>query len=89
MAETTTAKERVQMELDDLREKNEKLGCLLGKIKSDNWGSHKKLLNKLSNEQKKLLKKKYAIQKDYIRNLEKYLKIWVVENLLVPKSLKL
>ena len=89
MAETTTVKERVQMELDDLREKNEKLGCLLGKIKSDNWESHKKLLNKLSNEQKKLLKKKYAIQKDYIRNLEKYLKIWVVENLLVPKSLKL
>ena len=89
MAETTTAKERVQMELDDLREKNEKLGCLLGKIKSDNWESHKKLLNKLSNEQKKLLKKKYAIQKGYIRNLEKYLKIWVVENLLVPKSLKL
>jgi len=79
MAETTTAKERVQMELDDLREKNEKLGCLLGKIKSDNWESHKKLLNKLSNEQKKLLKKKYAIQKDYIRNLEKYLKIWVEE----------
>lgn len=89
MAETTTAKERVQMELDDLREKNEKLGCLLGKIKSDNWESHKKLLNKLSNEQKKLLKKKYAIQKDYIRNLEKYLKIWVVENLPVPKLLKL
>lgn len=80
MAETTTtAKERVQKELDDLREKNEKLGCLLGKIKSDNWESHKKLLNKLSNEQKKLLKKKYAIQKDYIRNLEKYLKIWVEE----------
>lgn len=79
MAETTTAKERVQKELDDLREKNEKLGCLLGKIKSDNWESHKKLLNKLSNEQKKLLKKKYTIQKDYIRNLEKYLKIWVEE----------
>jgi hypothetical protein len=79
MAETTTAKERVQKELDDLREKNEKLGCLLGKIKSDNWESHKKLLNKLSNEQKKLLKKKYAIQRDYIRNLEKYLKIWVEE----------
>lgn len=79
MAETTTAKERVQKELDDLREKNEKLGCLLGKIKSDNWEAHKKLLNKLSNEQKKLLKKKYTIQKDYIRNLEKYLKIWVEE----------
>lgn len=74
-----TAKGRVQKELDDLREKNEKLGCLLGKIKSDNWESHKKLLNKLSNEQKKLLKKKYVIQKDYIRNLEKYLKIWVEE----------
>ena len=79
MAETTTAKERVQMELDDLREKNEKLGCLLGKIKSDNWESHKKLLNKLSNEQKKLLKKQYSIQKEYIRILEKGLKIWVEE----------
>lgn len=79
MAETTTAKERVQKELDDLREKNEKLSCLLGKIKSDNWESHKKLLNKLSNEQKKLLKKQYSIQKEYIRILEKRLKIWVEE----------
>ncbi len=79
MAETTTAKERVQIELDDLREKNEKLGCLLGKIKSNNWESHKKLLDKLSNEQKKLLKKQYSVQKEYIRILEKRLKIWAEE----------
>lgn len=74
-----TAKGRVQKELDDLREKNEKLGCLLGKIKSDNWEAHKKLLSKLSNEQKKLMKKQYSIQKDYIHVLEKRLKIWVEE----------
>lgn len=79
MAEATTAKERVQIELDDLREKNEKLGCLLGKIKSNNWEAHKKLLDKLSNEQKKLLKKQYSIQKEYIRILEKRLKIWAEE----------
>lgn len=74
-----TAKGRVQIMLDDLRKENEKLGCLLGKIKSDNWEAHKKLLSKLSNEQKKLMKKQYSIQKDYIRVLEKRLKIWVEE----------
>lgn len=79
MADNTTAKGRVQIELDELLEKNQKLGCLLGKIKSDNWEAHKKLLNKLSNEQKKLLKKQYSIQKEYIRILEKRLKIWVEE----------
>lgn len=74
-----TAKGRVQLELRELTEKNEKLGCLLGKLKSDNWESHKKLLSSFSNEQKKLLKKQYSIQKDYIRVLEKRLKIWVDE----------
>ena len=52
MANDGTAKGRVQAELEDLRTKNQKLGCLLGKIKSDNWDAHKKLLNSLSNEQK-------------------------------------
>ena len=79
MANDGTAKGRVQAELEDLRIKNKKLGCLLGKIKSDNWDAHKKLLNSLSNEQKKLLKKQYSVQKDYIRILEKRLKIWVEE----------
>lgn len=79
MANDGTAKGRVQQELEYIRERNQKLGCLLGKIKSDNWVAHQKLLNSLSNEQKKLLKKRYAIQKDYIRNIEKYLKIWVEE----------
>lgn len=79
MANDGTAKGRVQAELEDLRTKNQKLGCLLGRIKSENWDAHKKLLNSLSNEQKKLLKKQYSIQKDYIRILEKRLKIWVEE----------
>lgn len=79
MANDGTAKGRVQAELEDLRMKNQKLSCLLGKIKSENWDAHKKLLNSLSNEQKKLLKKQYSIQKDYIRILEKRLKIWVEE----------
>lgn len=77
--EGTTVKERVQMELEELKERNEKLGNLLGKIKSDNMPNHQKLLDSLSNEQKKLLNKQFRIQKDYIRVLEKRLKIWVDE----------
>ena len=34
------AKGRVELELAELREKNEKLASLIGKIKSDNWESH-------------------------------------------------
>ena len=79
MANDGTAKGRVQQELEELRTRNQKLGCLLGKIKSDNWAAHQKLLNSLSNEQKKLLKKQYTVQKEYIRILEKRLKIWVEE----------
>ena len=60
----TTAKERVKIELDELTERNEKLGNLLGKIKSDNWEAHQKLLNSLNGEQKKLLAKQYMIQKN-------------------------
>ncbi len=75
-----TAKGRVQIELKELQEKNEKLGNLLGKIKSDNMPNHQKLLDSLSSEQKKLLKKQYSIQKEYIRILEKRLKLWTEEN---------
>ncbi len=75
-----TAKGRVQIELKELQEKNEKLGNLLGKIKSDNMPNHQKLLDSLSCEQKKLLKKQYSIQKEYIRILEKRLKLWTEEN---------
>lgn len=74
-----TAKGRVEIELADLREKNTKLGNLLGKIKSDNWEAHKKLLDKMPNEQKNLLKKQFRVQKEYIRILEKRLKIWIDE----------
>ena len=72
MPSKKTAKERVEIELEELREK-------IGKVKSDNWKSHQKLLDSLSNEQKKLLKKQYKVQKEYIRILEKRLKIWVEE----------
>lgn len=75
----TTAKGRVQIELDELKERNEKLGNLLGKVKSENMPNHQKLLDSLSNEQKKLLAKQFKIQKEYIRILEKRLKIWVDE----------
>ena len=75
----TTAKERVQAELSELKERNEKLGNLLGKVKSDNMPNHQKLLDSLSNEQKKLLAKQFKVQKEYIRILEKRLKIWVDE----------
>lgn len=76
---TTTAKGRVQIELEELKERNEKLGNLLGKVKSENMPNHQKLLDSLSNEQKKLLKKQFKVQKEYIRILEKRLKIWVDE----------
>lgn len=79
MPSKKTAKERVEIELEELREKNEKLASLIGKVKSDNWKSHQKLLDSLSNEQKNLLKKQYKIQKEYIRILEKRLKIWAEE----------
>lgn len=76
---TATAKGRVQIELEELKERNEKLGNLLGKVKSENMPNHQKLLDSLSNEQKKLLKKQFKVQKEYIRILEKRLKIWVDE----------
>lgn len=74
-----SAKGRVQVELEELKERNEKLGNLLGKVKSENMPNHQKLLDSLSNEQKKLLAKQFKVQKEYIRILEKRLKIWVDE----------
>lgn len=74
-----SAKGRVQIELEELKERNEKLGNLLGKVKSENMPNHQKLLDSLSNEQKKLLAKQFRVQKEYIRILEKRLKIWVDE----------
>lgn len=74
-----SAKGRVQIELEELKERNEKLGNLLGKVKSENMPNHQKLLDSFSNEQKKLLAKQFKVQKEYIRILEKRLKIWVDE----------
>lgn len=79
MSDATTAKGRVQIELEELKTRNEKLGNLLGKVRSENWDAHKKLLDKMSGEQKKLLAKQYRVQKEYIRILEKRLKIWTEE----------
>ena len=75
----TTAKERVKIELDELTERNVKLGNLLGKIKSDNWEAHQKLLNSLSGEQKKLLAKQYVVQKKLMHILKRRLDIWTEE----------
>lgn len=76
---TRTAKGRVQVELEELRERNEKLGNLLGKVKSENMPNHQKLLDSLSREQRRLLNKQFKVQREYIRILEKRLKIWVDE----------
>lgn len=35
-----SAKGRVQIELEELKERNEKLGNLLGKVKSENMPNH-------------------------------------------------
>ena len=75
----TTAKERVKIELDELTERNEKLGNLLGKIKSENWEAHQKLLNSLNGEQKKLLAKQYITQKKLMHILKRRLEIWTEE----------
>lgn len=74
-----TAKERVKIELDELTERNVKLGNLLGKIKSENWEAHQKLLNSLSGEQKKLLAKQYVVQKKLMHILKRRLDIWTEE----------
>ena len=79
MAEKTTTKERVKVERDELQAKIEKLDNLFGKVRSENWEAHQKLLDSLSNEQKKLLRKQLRVMKDYKRILDKRLAIWVEE----------
>ena len=74
-----TAKDRVKEEKEELDKKIEKLNNLIGKVKSNDWEAHKKLLESLSNEQKKLLRKQLKIMKEYSRILEKRIKIWVEE----------
>ena len=75
----TTALDRVKIERDELEQKIEKLSNLLGKVNSDNWEAHKKLLDSLSNEQKKLLTKQLKVMKEYKRILDKRIKLWVIE----------
>lgn len=78
--EKTTAKERVKKEREELSKKIEKLENLIGKVKTDNMPNHKKLLDSLSNEQKKLLKKQLRVMKEYRHILDRRLSIWVEEN---------
>lgn len=75
----TTALDRVKIERDELTAKIEKLSNLLGKVRSENWEAHQKLLNSLSNEQKKLLAKQLKVMKEYKRILDKRIILWVEE----------
>lgn len=74
-----TALDRVKNEKAELDEKIEKLSNLLGKVRTENWEAHKKLLDKLTNEQKKLLAKQLKVMKEYSKILGKRIKIWVDE----------
>ena len=74
-----TALDRVKNEKAELDEKIEKLSNLLGKVRTENWEAHKKLLDKLTNEQKKLLAKQLKVMKEYSKILSKRIKIWVDE----------
>lgn len=77
--EKTTAKDRVKIERDELSKKIEKLENLVGKVKANNMPNHQKLLDSLSNEQKKLLRKQLKIMKEYRHILERRLSIWQEE----------
>ena len=79
MAEQLYAKDRVKKEMLDLDEKIFKLENFLGKVQSNNAPNHEKLLNSLSGEQKKLLKKQLKVMKTYSHILSKRLKIWTDE----------
>lgn len=79
MVEQLSAKDRVKKEMLDLDEKIFKLENFLGKIQSNNAPNHEKLLNSLSGEQKKLLKKQLKVMKTYSHILSKRLKIWTDE----------
>ena len=74
--EKTTAKDRVKNERDELSRKIEKLENLVGKVKANNMPNHQKLLDSLSNEQKKLLRKQLKVMKEYRHILERRLAIW-------------
>lgn len=74
-----TAKDRVKEELSELTARIEKLDNLVGKVKTENMPNHQKLLDSLSNEQKKLLRKQLKVMKEYKRILEKRLTIWIEE----------
>ena len=63
----------------DLDEKIFKLENFFGKVQSNNAPNHEKLLNSLSGEQKKLLKKQLKVMKTYSHILSKRLKIWTDE----------
>lgn len=75
----STAKDRVKEEREELSKKIEKLENLVGKVKTDNMPNHKKLLDSLSNEQKKLLRKQLKIMKEYRHVLDRRLSIWIDE----------
>jgi len=77
--EKTTAKDRVKIERDELSKKIEKLENLVGKVKANNMPNHQKLLDSLSNEQKKLLRKQLKVMKEYRHILERRLSIWQEE----------
>jgi hypothetical protein len=77
--EGTTAKDRVKIERDELSKKIEKLENLVGKVKTGNMPNHQKLLDSLSNEQKKLLRKQLKVMKEYRHILERRLSIWQEE----------
>ena len=79
MAEQLSAKDRVKKEMLDLDEKIFKLENFLGKVQSNNAPNHEKLLNSLSGEQKKLLKKQLKVMKTYSHILSKRLKMWTDE----------
>lgn len=77
--EKATAKDRVKIERDELSKKIEKLENLVGKVKANNMPNHQKLLDSLSNEQKKLLRKQLKVMKEYRHILERRLSIWQEE----------
>lgn len=75
----STAKDRVKKERDELAERITKQENLLGKVRTENMPNHQKLLDSMSNEQKKLLAKQVKVMKQYKRILDKRLAIWIDE----------
>lgn len=71
-AKKMTAKERLKKELDEMSERNARLGNLLGKVRSNDA----RLLDSLNGEQKKLLAKQYMMQNKLIHIMKRRLEIW-------------